>query len=64
MKTLFLSNDKKISGVCGGIAEYFDIDANIVRIIWLIITLASGIAPGIVVYVVSAFLIPKRNNNA
>ena len=38
-KKLYRSkNDKKISGVCGGIAEYFGIDATIVRLLWVNIT--------------------------
>ena len=40
-KRLYKSADKKISGVCGGIAEYFGIDPAIVRIIWACM-LASG----------------------
>ena len=31
--------DRKITGVCGGLAEYFDIDSSIVRIVWLVLVL-------------------------
>ena len=37
MKKLYLSDhDKKIGGVCGGLADYFDIDPIILRIIWFV----------------------------
>lgn len=59
MKKLYLSNDKKISGVCGGIGEYFDIDPSIVRLGWLFVTVVTGIVPGIIAYIVAAIVIPK-----
>ena len=31
--------DRKITGVCGGLAEYFDIDSSIVRIVWLFLVI-------------------------
>ncbi len=43
MKRLYLSDhDKKIGGVCGGLAEYFDIDPIILRIVWFVFTFACG----------------------
>lgn len=51
-------NDKKIAGVCGGIAEYFGIDSTIVRLIWLISILVYG--TGLLVYIVAAVIIPTR----
>ena len=42
-KKLYKSvKDRKLTGVCGGIAEYFDIDSSIVRIVWLILVLFAG----------------------
>ena len=35
-------SDKKLCGVCGGIAEYFDIDPTLVRLAWIIFCLAGG----------------------
>lgn len=50
--------DKKIAGVCGGLAEYLNIDSTIVRLIYILLTLASfGLA--LILYVVSVFVIPK-----
>ena len=41
-KRLYRSeSDKKICGVCGGIAEYFDIDSTVIRLLWIIATLFS-----------------------
>jgi phage shock protein C len=62
-KTLFLSEDKKISGVCGGLAEYLDIDAGIVRVLWVLITVSTGILPGVIAYIVAAMVIPKASES-
>ena len=44
MKKLYLSDhDKKIGGVCGGLADYFNIDPIILRIVWFVATLFYGI---------------------
>jgi phage shock protein C len=51
--------DKKIAGVCGGFAEYFAVDPTIFRIIAAFVTLATGIIPGIVAYVVAWVLMPE-----
>ena len=60
-KQLTLSKDKKALGVAGGIAEYFDTDPAWVRIIALIIIIATGIVPGIIVYyIIGAAIIPER----
>jgi phage shock protein PspC (stress-responsive transcriptional regulator) len=53
-RRLTKSNNKKICGVCAGIAEYFDIDPTIVRLIWAAVTLAGGC--GILIYIVAALV--------
>jgi len=60
MKRLYLSEDKKISGVCGGIGEYFDVDPTMVRLAWVVITLVSGVFPGLVGYLIAAIIIPPK----
>ena len=50
--------DKKIAGVCGGAAEYFGVDSTLFRIIWVFLTLATGIIPGLLAYVVAWMLMP------
>ncbi|MGI6450450.1 MAG: PspC domain-containing protein [Desulfitobacteriia bacterium] len=58
-KQLYRSRENKIlAGVCAGIAEYFDIDPTIVRIIWLLLIFA-GI--GIIAYIVCWLLMPERS---
>jgi phage shock protein C len=59
-KRLYLSNDdKKLLGVCGGIAEYFNIDPTVIRLGWVVATIASGVVPGIIAYLVAAMVMPK-----
>lgn len=55
-RRLTKSRDKKIWGVCGGIAEYFDMDPTVVRIIWLIAVLGAG--TGVLAYLIAALLMP------
>ena len=57
MKKLYRSrNDKIIAGVCGGIGKHFNIDPNIVRVIWAVSVLGMGF--GILAYIVAWILIP------
>ena len=51
------TNDRKIAGVCAGIADYFDFDPSIVRIIWLLVTLVPG--PNIIVYIILWIALPE-----
>jgi phage shock protein C len=53
-------SDKKIAGVCGGIAEYFGIDATLVRVGYVVLSIFSAGFPAIVVYVILAFVIPEH----
>ena len=57
-KRLTLSSDKKIAGVCGGFANYFDIDPTIIRIIWLILLLACGF--GGLAYLICWAVMPSK----
>lgn len=50
--------NKKIFGVCGGFAEYFGIDATLVRILWTVLVACFG--TGILAYIISAILMPKQ----
>lgn len=45
-----------LCGVCGGIAEYFNIDPTLVRLVWVLITLMGG--AGILAYIIAAIIIP------
>lgn len=59
MKKLKKSNNKVISGVCGGIADYFGIDATVVRIIVCICSCFWGF--GLLVYIVAALIMPPSD---
>ena len=60
-KRLMKSADKKFCGVCGGIANYFDIDPTIIRAIYAALTLFSAAFPGIILYFVLAVVMPSEN---
>ncbi len=60
-KLLRRSNDKMIAGVCGGIAERFDWSPALVRIIYVIVSFFSIAFPGILVYIVLWFIMPKAD---
>ena len=53
-------SDKKLCGVCGGIAEYFNIDPTIVRLAWIIFCLAGG--SGVLEYIIAAHVMPEDPN--
>jgi phage shock protein PspC (stress-responsive transcriptional regulator) len=57
MKKLFKSTtNKKICGVCGGIAEYLNIDPTIIRLVWAILAIWFG--TGILIYIIAALVMP------
>lgn len=49
-----------ISGVCQGIADYFNIDATIIRLIWVVVTIFSFGFAGVVLYIACIFIIPDQ----
>jgi phage shock protein C len=51
------SRDKKIGGVCAGLAEYFDLDPTIVRVVWLLAIFFAG--SGFLVYVILWIVLPQ-----
>ena len=51
-------SDRKIGGVCAGLAHYLDLDVSLVRILWFFITFACGIFPGLIAYVLGWIFIP------
>ena len=58
-KKLTLSaSDKKIAGVCGGIAEYFELDASLIRTVWLLSAILAG--SGLLAYIICWIVIPKE----
>jgi len=61
-KKLYRSvRDKKIAGVCGGIAVYIDVDSTVVRLGWVIMTILTGVIPGIIGYIIAAIIMPVES---
>lgn len=54
------SNDKMISGVCAGIAHYFNIDATLVRVIYAVLSVFTAFVPCLILYIVLAVVIPQE----
>jgi phage shock protein PspC (stress-responsive transcriptional regulator) len=63
MQKLYRSNtDKKIAGICGGLAEMYDMDPVIVRLVTIALTLITGVFPLFVVYLLAWWLVPRRES--
>jgi phage shock protein C len=52
--------NKMLAGVCGGLGDYFGIDATLVRILWVLLTVVSIGIGGILVYLILALVIPEE----
>ncbi len=57
-----ISEGKKLAGVCGGIAEYFEIDPTLIRLIWAVVTLFT-VGTGLLAYLIAALVIPAKPTN-
>jgi phage shock protein PspC (stress-responsive transcriptional regulator) len=54
------TTDRRIAGVCGGLAEYLSVDSTVVRLLWAILTIVPGaIVLGIVAYILAWFIVPE-----
>jgi phage shock protein C len=61
MKKLYRSqNNRRIAGVCGGLGETYDIDPTLLRLLFVFLTLISGVLPMVVVYIVGWIIIPVK----
>ena len=52
--------NRKLAGVCAGLAEYLNIDPTVIRVIWALVALSGA---GILAYLVCALVIPEKPNN-
>jgi len=60
MKRLYRSStNKKIAGVCGGLGEYFNVDATVIRVIFVLLLLPGGL-PGLVPYLILWIFMPQK----
>jgi phage shock protein C len=60
-KALYRSNtDRKLGGIIGGLAEYFSIDSNLLRLLYIIATIITAIFPLLITYIVGLIIIPEK----
>ncbi|MGL4332941.1 MAG: PspC domain-containing protein [Bacteroidales bacterium] len=60
-KKLYRSNsDKMIAGVCGGIADYFDVDPTIVRLAAVLLTFITALFPCVIAYIIAMIIVPVK----
>ena len=62
-KKLVRSSNKMLAGVLAGIADYFDIDATIVRLVYVALSVFSAGFPGLILYIIMVLLIPENHPN-
>lgn len=60
-KKLTKSSKKSLAGVCGGLAEYFDIDPTLVRVAYVALSIFSAAFPGLLLYVILALIMPEAD---
>lgn len=51
--------NRMISGVCGGIGEYLNVDPTVVRLVAVAILIMTGLVPGALIYLIAALIIPE-----
>ncbi len=56
--------DRTIAGVCAGLADYFGVDVVLVRLLWVILSIAGAIIGGVIVYVAAWLIIPESTDQA
>lgn len=55
-----IEEGKKLDGVCGGLAEYLNVDPTLVRLVWALVTLCT-VGVGLIGYIVCAVIMPKKS---
>lgn len=61
MKKLYRSiNNRMVAGVCAGLAEYVNVDTNVVRLLYLFGLMVTGIFPLVILYVIAMFILPEK----
>jgi phage shock protein C len=54
------SKQRMIAGICGGLAEYFDMDVNIMRLLFVAISLLSVLFPMVIFYIIAWIIVPEK----
>ena len=57
------SKQRMIAGICGGLAEYFDMDVNIMRLLFVAISLLSVLFPMVIFYIIAWIIVPEREKS-
>lgn len=58
-KKLYRSREHRLlMGLCGGIGKYYDVDPNLVRLIAAVITVLTGVFPGVIAYILGVLIVP------
>ncbi|NOR22618.1 MAG: PspC domain-containing protein [Candidatus Aminicenantes bacterium] len=57
------SKQRMIAGICGGLAEYFDMDVNIMRLLFVAISLLSVLFPMVIFYIIAWIIVPEEEKS-
>ena len=61
VKRLYRSKKEKIiAGVCGGLGDYLNLDPVVIRLAWAMVTIFTGVFPGITAYLIAWAIMPER----
>ncbi len=59
-KRLYRSDTNKVlAGVCGGLGEYLSVDPVVLRLVWVVTTIFTGVVPGLIAYILAILIIPR-----
>jgi len=62
-KRLYRSKTNRVfAGICGGLGEYWNIDPTIIRLLWVLLVIFTGLVPGVIAYILAIFIIPESSN--
>lgn len=56
-------HDAMLNGVCGGLARYFGVDATLVRLVWVAVTIFTGAVMGVIAYIAASVIMPEDDWN-
>ncbi|MCC7555984.1 MAG: PspC domain-containing protein [Methanoculleus marisnigri] len=54
------TSDRWIAGICGGIGEYLEIDPNVIRMIWVVLSVLTTVFPGVLIYILLWIILPEQ----
>ncbi len=57
------SKQRMIAGICGGLAEYFDMDVNIMRLLFVAVSLLSVLFPMVIFYIIAWIIVPEKEQS-